>query len=132
MIVVTHTFRLLNIHPSIHPKQYLHQTCPQEWPAELVGKTIEWPESTKECEGSGGMTECIKTVPGTIGYIDAGHGHEEGLAEIELQNADGNYLSSKEANEKGGIAAAAGAVPASADMDFGDVNLLNRVSIQHV
>lgn len=94
-----------------------------------MGKTIEWPEDTKACEGSGGMTECIKTEPGTIGYIDSGHGHTEKLNEIELQNADGTYLSSKEASAKGGIAAAATAVPASADMDFGGVDLLNRVSI---
>lgn len=94
-----------------------------------MGSTIEWPEDTKPCEGSGGMTECIVSVEGTIGYIDSGHGHEENLIEIELQNADGTYLSSKEASAKGGIAAAApGAVPESADADFGSVNLLNRVS----
>jgi hypothetical protein len=74
------------------------------------------------------MTECIVTVPGTIGYIDSGHGHTENLNEIELQNADGNYISSKQAAAKGGIGAAAGEVPESADMDFGSVNLLNRVS----
>ena len=94
-----------------------------------MGSTIEWPEDTSPCEGSGGMTECIVTVPGTIGYIDSGHGHTENLNEIELQNADGNYLSSKEASAKGGIGAAAGAVPESADMDFGTVDLLNRVSV---
>lgn len=73
------------------------------------------------------MTDCILATEGTIGYIDSGHGHEENLEEIELENADGNYLSSKEAAEKGGIVAAAGAVPSSADQDFGSVNLLNQV-----
>ena len=73
------------------------------------------------------MTECIKKVEGTIGYIDSGHGHEEGLSEIELENADGNYITSKVAASID-ITAAVGAVPASADMDFGGVDLLNRVS----
>ena len=109
--------------------QYLRQTCPEEWPEDMVGKEIEWPEDTQGCEGSGGMTACIRDTEGTIGYIDAGHGHDEDLQEIELQNADGNYLSSKEAKAKGGIGAAAGAVPTSADQDFGGVNLLNRVSL---
>mmetsp|Transcript_64070 Transcript_64070/g.75063 ORF Transcript_64070/g.75063 Transcript_64070/m.75063 type:complete len:482 (-) Transcript_64070:418-1863(-) len=106
---------------------YLHKSCPTEWPVELVGKTIDWPKDTESCEGSGGMTNCIRDVPGTIGYIDAGHGHDEGLIEIELRNIDGTFLSSKEAAAKGGIGAAAGAaLPTSADADFGGVNLLNQ------
>jgi len=40
------------------------------------------------CYGSGGMTECIEDVPGTIGYIDAGHGISNGLAEVRLHNRD--------------------------------------------
>ena len=74
------------------------------------------------------MVDCIALTPGTIGYMDAGHGHEEGLSEIELQNADGFYLSSKQAAAKGGIAAAATEVPSSVFDDFGQVNLLDQVS----
>ena len=37
-----------------------------------------------------------------IGYIDAGHGHDDGLAEVELENADGLFQSSLEAAERGG------------------------------
>ena len=74
------------------------------------------------------MTNCIRDIPGTIGYIDSGHGHDEGLVEIELQNADGFFLSSREAASRGGIGAAAAAIPSSADADFGSVNLINRVS----
>lgn len=74
------------------------------------------------------MTNCIRDTPGTIGYIDSGHGHSEGLVEIELQNRDGSFLSSKEAGARGGIGAAAGAIPTSADEDFGGVDLLNQVS----
>jgi ABC-type phosphate transport system substrate-binding protein len=106
--------------------KYLGVACPAEWPQSLVGKTIDWPADTEKCEGSGGMTSCLKEIDGAIGYIDSGHGHSQNLKEIELQNLDGNYLSSKEAAAFGGIGAAAGDVPSSADMDFGSVDLLNK------
>eukprot|EP00529_Nitzschia_sp_RCC80_P018532 CAMPEP_0113489530 /NCGR_PEP_ID=MMETSP0014_2-20120614/26576_1 /TAXON_ID=2857 /ORGANISM="Nitzschia sp." /LENGTH=505 /DNA_ID=CAMNT_0000383269 /DNA_START=148 /DNA_END=1665 /DNA_ORIENTATION=- /assembly_acc=CAM_ASM_000159 len=108
--------------------KYLNQVCPSEWPAELVGSTIDWPADTAQCEGSGGMTECIRETPGTIGYIEAGHGHAEKLQEIELLNAAGNYISSKEAAAVGGILAAAenAALPATLSGSFADVNFLNQ------
>lgn len=53
--------------------QYLNAACPGEWPDTLVGSTIDWPEDTRGCEGSGGMTDCIRDVPGTIGYIGMLH-----------------------------------------------------------
>ena len=110
--------------------QYLHQTCPSEWPEELVGKTIDWNADTSGCEGSGGMSSCIKNVVGTIGYIDMGHGHAEGLAEIELLNADEKYISTKEAAVQGGIMAAAenADLPDTLMGSFANVNLLNQVS----
>ena len=86
---------------SFRSLQYLRAACDTEWPQELVGSKIDWDEDTKVCEGSGGMTTCIRDTPGTIGYIDAGHGHAEGLIEIELRNANGNFLSSLEASAKG-------------------------------
>jgi ABC-type phosphate transport system substrate-binding protein len=110
---------------------YLHKVCSEEWPAELVGSIIEWPADTVGCEGSGGMTECITGTPGTIGYIDSGHGHAQELQEIELLNAANKYLNSKEAIELGGIISAANNAdfPLSLDADFSDFNLLNQVSI---
>ena len=110
--------------------KYLNQVCPAEWPDELVGKTIDWPVETYGCEGSGGMSACIKGMPGTIGYIDMGHGHAEGLTEIELLNAAQKYISSKEAAAQGGIMAAAenAALPETLEGSFADVNLLNQVS----
>ena len=111
--------------------QYLHATCPEEWPESLVGKTVDWPTDTEPCEGSGGMTNCIRDTPGTIGYIDSGHGHSEGLTEIELLNKDGVYISSKESNERGGIMAATdnAGLPSDLTGSFADVQLLNQVSV---
>lgn len=109
---------------------YLYQSCPAEWSIDQVGATIDWPEDTMKCEGSGGMTSCIRDNEGTIGYIDSGHGHDENLVEIELQNADGNFLSSKQAGDNGiGLAAVKaleeGILPADSTHDYGHVKLLN-------
>ena len=41
----------------------------------MVGKEVDWPYDTMECEVSGGMTSCIRDNEGAIGYIDSGHGH---------------------------------------------------------
>jgi len=108
--------------------KYLNQVCPTEWPESLVGKIIDWPEGTKGCEGSGGMSTCIKEKAGTIGYIDMGHGHAENLQEIELLNAAQKYISSKEASAAGGIMAAAdnAALPSTLEGSFANVNLLNQ------
>jgi len=86
-----------------------------------------------KCEGSGGMTSCIRDNEGTIGYIDSGHGHSENLVEIELQNKDGTFLSSKQAGDSGiGLAALKaleeGILPADSTHDYGHVKLLNMVS----
>jgi len=108
---------------------YLHTVCPDIWPETMVGSTIEWPEDTSECEGSGGMTDCIVTVPGTIGYIDSGHGHSENLQEIELRNADNVYINSKEADENGGVVIVidSAGIPDSLDESFANVTYLNKV-----
>lgn len=111
---------------------YLHQVCPEEWPEESVGSTIEWPEDTIGCDGSGKMTDCIVGTAGTIGYLESGHGHAEELKEIELLNSERVFLNSKEAGEKGGIIAAMenAVFPESLDGDFGNVNLLNQVCLR--
>jgi hypothetical protein len=94
----------------------------------MVGSVVEWADGTKICEGSAAMTTCIRDFPGTIGYIDSGHGHAEGLVEIELRNANGVYLSSLESSLNGGILSAitVSTFPSSADEDFGSVELLNQ------
>jgi len=109
---------------------YLYQSCEAEWAEDRVGSTIDWPEDTMGCEGSGGMTACIRDNEGTIGYIDSGHGHSENLVEIELKNADGTFLSSKQAGDSGiGLAALKalddGILPSDSTHDYGHVKLLN-------
>ena len=115
--------------------QFLNIACEDEWPADRVKKKLDdWHPDTIGCDGSGLMTNCILETPGTIGYIDAGHGHAEGLQEIELQNKAGNYISSKEAMEKGGIVSATlnSGMPDELDGDFSNVDLLYQVSMSHM
>eukprot|EP00928_Gymnodinium_smaydae_P099736 TRINITY_DN959_c0_g1_i1.p1 TRINITY_DN959_c0_g1~~TRINITY_DN959_c0_g1_i1.p1 ORF type:complete len:473 (+),score=113.69 TRINITY_DN959_c0_g1_i1:43-1461(+) len=110
---------------------YLHAACPASWPASMVGKTISWPADTNEAQGSGQMSSKIASTPYSIGYIDSGHGHEDGLKEIELKNKDGTYQSSLEAGPAGiGSAATAainaGVMPMSPLNDFSAVSLHNQ------
>eukprot|EP00928_Gymnodinium_smaydae_P099740 TRINITY_DN959_c0_g2_i2.p1 TRINITY_DN959_c0_g2~~TRINITY_DN959_c0_g2_i2.p1 ORF type:complete len:489 (+),score=108.85 TRINITY_DN959_c0_g2_i2:48-1514(+) len=110
---------------------YLHAACPSIWPASMVGKTISWPADTNEAQGSGQMSSKIASTPYSIGYIDSGHGHEDGLKEIELKNKDGTYQSSLEAGPAGIGAAATAAIaanvmPSDPEADFSAVSLHNQ------
>ena len=118
--------------------QYLRAACPDHWNEEWAKSELDpWPgsaetgtEATFEgCEGSQGMVDCILDEPGTIGYMDSGHGHAVNLPEVALQNEDGVFLTSKLAAEKQGIEAAvegANTLPSSFDQSFADVSLVNQ------
>jgi ABC-type phosphate transport system substrate-binding protein len=131
-LAITVAHRVLGSSSTSSVTAYLNTACPSEWGSELVGSSITWPTDTVGCQGSGGMTDCIRNVAGTIGYLDAGHGHEEKLSEIELLNAAGTFLTSKQASAAGGIAEAANdalinnVIPTDPTADFSAVNLLNR------
>ncbi len=78
------------------------------------------------CEGSGMMASNLANIPYAIGYIDSGHGHADGLSEIKLQNAAGNFIDSSMAGDAGVMAAAASAtIPSTAAGDWSTVDLLN-------
>jgi len=109
--------------------QFLNAKCPNEWSEDLVdSKLDDWHVSTHACQGSAGMTACLKNNPGAIGYLDSGHGWSKELAEVNVKNQDGTYLTSRYAHENGGISDAAsnGEVPDRADLDWSDVNFLNK------
>ena len=76
------------------------------------------------------MIDCIQESPGTIGYLDAGYGHSNGLAEVYLENRYGTKLNSAQSQAQGGIMASAkvdGIWPDSAADDFSSVSLVNQV-----
>jgi len=118
--------RVLGSSSTFSITEYLHQSCPNEWPADKVGAKITWHEDTLECDSSSKMVGCLKDNSGTIGYADAGHGLKQGLTEVALVNLAGRKLSSTEALEQGGIGDALVTIPSSADQDFGSVNPVNQ------
>lgn len=129
-IQITHSsIHSLRSYTHLFP-QYLRTACPDHWPADKVGTTIEWESDTLPCEGSGGVTECITSTRGAIGYLDAGHGIGEGLPEVALVNKAGTVQTSAQAAERDGIAAALteaeGTLPSSALDDWSSVSLLNQ------
>lgn len=110
---------------------YLRAGCPSEWSEDMVGGTIDWDASTVAVEGSGQMSSMISSTEYSIGYIDSGHGHDDGLSEIELENAAGYFRSSLEASDLGGVALAASkaieinVVPSDPLLSFANVSLHN-------
>eukprot|EP01047_Picozoa_sp_COSAG01_P039189 COSAG01_NODE_3223_length_6394_cov_10.166005_4_plen_823_part_01 len=77
-------------------------------------------------QGSGRMSSYLSGNNYAIGYIDAGHGHEDGLMEIQLKNGAGVYMDSKMAGAAGIMATAnAATYPASSLGDWTAVSLLN-------
>ena len=83
----------------------------------------QWPSDTVAREGSGGVSDYLAANPYSIAYVDSGHGHKLGLSEIELKNAAGKYLSSKEADI--GSVTSQITLPA-ADASWGAVSLMNK------
>lgn len=77
------------------------------------------------------MSSAIASNDYSIGYIDSGHGHDNSLSEIELENRAGTLLDSLKAKELGGIKAAAaealslGIIPSDPAADFSAVSLHN-------
>jgi ABC-type phosphate transport system substrate-binding protein len=108
--------------------RYFHDTCPTEWPLDNVGTTVEnWHVRTHPCEGSALMTACIKDNPGSIGYIDSGHGWAERLNEVAIENKDKKYLTSTISVENDGLMSAIEStiLPSTMTEDWGPINFIN-------
>ncbi|CAL1169542.1 unnamed protein product, partial [Cladocopium goreaui] len=135
---------------------YLNSKCPADWSLGS-GSIVSWPTSsgftpvpglssakhcmspcqTREVQGSGGMASFIAGTPYAIGYLDAGHGHQQDFQEVNLKNEADTWLNSKDAlmatdaNGNNGVAAAGKAAaeaapfPAATD-DWSSVNLYGK------
>jgi phosphate transport system substrate-binding protein len=53
---------------------YLNKACPDVWPVDMVGSTVDFHPSTKICP-SNTLAQCVAETPGTIFYIDSGTLH---------------------------------------------------------
>ena len=72
------------------------------------------------------MSSGIQSTPYAIGYIDSGHGHDDGLVEIKLRNLDGNFVDSLSVGDAGVMAAASQTTMPAAAGDWETVNLINQ------
>lgn len=112
--------------------QFMNAKCRKYWPDNLVQSKLvgenAWSINTNGCEGSAGMTSCIRDNANSIGYIDSGHGWSEELKEVSVMNEDGNFLTSRYSHSKDGIANAAnsGITPNTTIADWSDVDFLNK------
>ena len=88
------------------------------------GSTIDWPADVDKVEGSSGMSGFLAKNEWSIGYVDAGHGHEKGLKEVELKNKNGKWVTSKTADIAAAGDAATG-MPTDFSADWNGFNLMN-------
>ncbi|KNC55071.1 ATP-binding cassette superfamily protein [Thecamonas trahens ATCC 50062] len=109
--------------------EFLNAAAPSQWlvrssGGDAVAAVLDWPADTVGVEGSSQMAAKVGSTPGSIGYMDAGHGIDAGLAEVALQNAAGLFLTSAKAD----IAAAASVapLPASSADAWDSVTLVNQ------
>ena len=78
--------------------------CPNAWSLHATGDVnkkygsdIAWPSDVEKVEGSSGMSNYLAKNEWAIGYVDAGHGWEKNLKEVELKNKNGKWVTSKTA-----------------------------------
>ena len=78
----------------------------------------------------------IRETPGSIGYLDAGHGrNQDGLGEVSLKNAAGAYVISSDLAKNQGLenvaayAVAKNIFKSDYTADWSDVALLNLGSV---
>ncbi|MDT8420222.1 MAG: phosphate ABC transporter substrate-binding protein PstS [Desulfuromonadales bacterium] len=84
---------------------YLAQVSADWKDAVGVGKSVNWPVGIGG-KGNEGVTNYVKRVKNSIGYVEFAYAKRNNLADVTLQNRDGQYVSASFASFK---AAAAGA-----------------------
>ena len=105
--------------------EYLHKAAGSTVWTLGYGSTITWPAATIGARGSGVMSSTLQDTLYSIGYLDSGHGHRDGLHEVSLKNKDGMWVTSKTADVPSAAASLA-SVPKADDMaGWRGVSLLN-------
>ena len=103
----------------------LHKDCSPdpECPEKKYGSKIKWPTDVEKVVGSSGMSSYLGKNEWAIGYVDAGHGWEKNLKEVELKNKNGEWVTSKTAEiEKAGTSVT---LPPSFKDSWHNVSLMN-------
>ncbi|PRC95263.1 phosphate ABC transporter substrate-binding protein PstS [Solimicrobium silvestre] len=77
---------------------YLSHVSP-DWKAHFgCNFIIKWPAEIQQIKGSNGIVATIKQTPNSISYVEYSYVVQEKLSFVQLQNADGNFVSPKPAN----------------------------------
>ena len=107
---------------------YLHEACPEEWPADKVGSTVDWDADVVTREESDGTSRYLQNNPYAIAYIEAFHGINLRLKEIKLENKAGNYIHSSDADIGAAADGAlnAGIIPQSPQDSWAQVEIFNQ------
>lgn len=78
-----------------------------------AGKAVDWPTGLGG-KGNEGVTQQIKQVPGTIGYVELIYAESNDMPSAEVMNPNGEYVAPSLAS----VTAAAGGVEFGANTDF--------------
>ncbi len=93
--------------------EYLAKVSP-EWESRVgVGKAVSWPSGLGG-KGNEGVTQQVKQVEGTIGYVELIFAVENNLPVADIQNPAGEFVTPSMAS----VTAAAAGVDLPADTDF--------------
>lgn len=75
---------------------FLHKASPDNWPRELVGKTVNWPVDATgrgvSAKGNEGVTATITQTPYSIGYVELSYALEYNMAIASIENAAGKFV----------------------------------------
>ncbi len=76
---------------------FLHKASSQDWPLELVGKSVEWPVDSRGngvgAKGNQGVTQVVMNTPYSLGYVELSYALENDLPMASVRNAEGNFVS---------------------------------------
>lgn len=56
------------------------------------GDTITWPDDTQASVGNAGVSQVVKTTPGSIGYADAADANATSLLTVAIRNRNGEFV----------------------------------------
>lgn len=102
--------------------EYLRMSCPEEWPEDLVGEDITWPDGVISCESDVG--QCILENENSIGFMETADAPSD-ITEVPLRNQEGHFRTSIQSEELGGVAAAVSQnFPSNATEDFSTISLI--------
>ena len=102
--------------------KYLRLSCPDEWPDDLVGEDITWPDGVMICDSDVGR--CMSDYENSIGFMEAAHAPAY-LTEVPLRNQEGHFRTSIQSGELGGVAGAVTQnLPSNLTEDFSTISLI--------